>query len=344
MHSLPWHRSRLQSPADPRPAALLFLSVALLMSCGGGEHERADGEKRSSAAAEQRERGKGGASAETAGLRTINGTELYVKEIGDGLPIIVLHGGPGWDHSILLQHLAPLAADHRLIFFDQRACGRSSIADVDDAEMTIEQMVEDIEGVRRDRRRDRVALLGHSFGGRLALRYALKYPDHLSHLVLMSSTAASSEYIDRVNQAMQERLTEEDRLERDRLIAAGAFSGESPEAYQDAMRLIVRANFHDPAKVDRLQFYLPDHYTERGERINALITGATPYDFYAELPAVPVPTLILRGAAEILPAGAPRRIHEQIPDSRLVTLDECGHFPFAECPDLLLAAVRKFVR
>src|SRR5688572_792263 len=80
-------------------------------------------------------------SQDTEGLLPINGTELQVKTIGSGSPIIVVHGGPGLNYSYFLPQLADLSKKHRLIFFDQRASGKSS-ADLDSAQMTLEMMVD----------------------------------------------------------------------------------------------------------------------------------------------------------------------------------------------------------
>jgi len=276
------------------------------------------------------------------GLKTINGSQLYVKAVGEGDPVLVIHGGPGWDHSIFLPHVQPLSSDFRLIFFDQRASGRSSIADVDPADMTIPQFLEDIDGLRQEFGLETVTLMGHSFGGRLAMQYAIAYPDRVKSLILVNPTAASSEYVDRVNKTMQERMTPADRMERDRLVAAGALKGESPELFTQLMRIFLSTNFHDPARAGSLNLYVPDRFEARGEMIEALSTNASPYDFHAELPRIRVPTLILRGDSEALPMQATARIHESIASSRLVEFKDCGHFPFVERTAEFLKAVRSF--
>ena len=97
--------------------------------------------------------------------------------------------------------------------------------------------------------------------------------------------------------------------------------------------------FHDPASVSRLDIYVPDSFSERSRRIEALIASESPYDFYADLSRIRVPTLIVRGDSEALPMVGTLCIAERIPDSRLVALKDCGHFSFAECPDERLAAI-----
>ena len=81
------------------------------------------------------------------GLKEINGTQLYYKILGEGEPIVVLHGGPGLDHSYFLPQMSELAKSHRLIFFDQRLSGRSS-AFVDSNAVSMDHFVEDLDGIR----------------------------------------------------------------------------------------------------------------------------------------------------------------------------------------------------
>ena len=95
---------------------------------------------------------------EGEGLRVINGIELYVKVMGTGLPLIVLHGGPGLDHSYLLPGLEVLAENRQLIFYDQRATGRS-VLDADSSTISMEAFIADIDGIRAAFDLDQIDLL-----------------------------------------------------------------------------------------------------------------------------------------------------------------------------------------
>ena len=99
-----------------------------------------------------------------------------------------MHGGPGADHSTLLS----LAVDHRLIFYDHRCNGRS--AKVDLATMEWANLAADAEAIRERLGIDKWAVLGHSFGGMVALEYAIRYPNSLTHLCLLD-TGGDSEFV-----------------------------------------------------------------------------------------------------------------------------------------------------
>lgn len=115
---------------------------------------------------------------------SLRGTSLFVQVMGQGYPLLLMHGGPGQDYTTLLP-LMPLANQFTLIFYDHRSNGNSEWADV--SSMTWENLTADAEALREMLGFDKWAVLGHSFGGNVALEYALRYPHNLSHLVLMDT-------------------------------------------------------------------------------------------------------------------------------------------------------------
>ena len=114
----------------------------------------------------------------------IRDVSLFVKVMGQGYPLVLMHGGPGLDHTTLLP-LQPLADQFTLIFYDHRCNGRSEGAEV--SSMTFENLTADADALRQTLGFDKWAVLGHSFGGNVALEYALRYPQSLSHLILMNT-------------------------------------------------------------------------------------------------------------------------------------------------------------
>jgi len=114
----------------------------------------------------------------------IRDVSLFVKVMGQGYPLVLMHGGPGLDYTTLLP-LQPLADQFTLIFYDHRCNGRSDSAEV--TSMTWENLTADVDALRQALGYDQWAVLGHSFGGNVALEYALRYPQSLSHLVLMNT-------------------------------------------------------------------------------------------------------------------------------------------------------------
>ena len=114
----------------------------------------------------------------------IRDASLFVKVIGQGYPLVLMHGAPSLDHTTLLP-LEPLADQYTLIFYDHRCNGHSEGAEV--TTMTMENLTADADALRQALGYDQWAVLGHSFGGNVALEYALRYPQSLTRLILMNT-------------------------------------------------------------------------------------------------------------------------------------------------------------
>jgi proline iminopeptidase len=109
---------------------------------------------------------------------------LFVEVIGHGYPLVLMHGGPGADHWSLMP-LRSCADQFTLVFYDHRCNGRSEGSPV--SSMTWENLTADADALRQKLGFEKWAVLGHSFGGHVALEYALRYPDSLSHLLLLDT-------------------------------------------------------------------------------------------------------------------------------------------------------------
>lgn len=279
------------------------------------------------------------------GAKPINGTQLYYKILGDGEPIVVLHGGPGLDHTYFLPHLRELARDFKLIFFDQRLSGRSS-ADVDSTEITLEHFVEDIEGIRTAFGLEKMNLLGHSWGGLLAMFYAIQYPDHLQSLILVNPTAASAEWMQKSMQNQNARFTSEDSVARAELLTSPAFRDKKASAYERLFRISFRSTFHQPELVDSLNLTLPPDFAARSVKMQRLMQdpAVMNYDIHNQLSAITCPTLIVHGETDPTPVAAVEDIRDGIEQAKLVVLEKCGHFPFVEVPGQFFKEVKSFMR
>ena len=115
---------------------------------------------------------------------------LYVREVGLGRPLVVVHGGPDFNHRYLRPELDRLAERCRVVYYDQRGRGRSFAVGAA-IEVTMQSEVDDLDGVRRRLGLDTVALLGHSWGALVAMEYALAFPAQVSQLIVMNPAPAS---------------------------------------------------------------------------------------------------------------------------------------------------------
>jgi proline iminopeptidase len=113
-----------------------------------------------------------------------DGVGLWYSDTGKGSPVIVIHGGPGMDHATLAADLLPLAQHHRVIYYDQRGGGRSTLP-ADPALLTIDHHVRDLEALRQHLGLEKVTLVAHSFGPAIAGLYAIGHPERVERMIFI---------------------------------------------------------------------------------------------------------------------------------------------------------------
>jgi proline-specific peptidases, Bacillus coagulans-type subfamily len=292
-----------------------------------------------------------------AGYVDAHGLLIYYVEFGEGAPLVVLHGGPGAEHSYFLPWLMPLARHHRLIFIDERGSGQSErLQDV--SKYTIEAMADDVEAVRVALKLGKIDLLGHSCGGVLAQAYALKYQQNLNHLIL-NSTFASTTEMNKVlarekAQMPPEKLKRLNELEHAGLFGKGAVweHGRYPAEYAKLAWGDGYFPYLYGARPD--SNYDPEHgnaptnwelYREMwGSHGEFVIDGnLKSVEYFDKLVTIKVPTLILVGDHDECDPSLSRQMYDRIAGSKLVILPDSGHMNFIDQPELWRQAVGTFL-
>lgn len=289
------------------------------------------------------------------GFVDANGVMIYYVTLGRGEPLLILHGGPGASHDYFLPYLLPLARHHRLIFIDERGSGKSQKLE-DRAAYTVENMVEDVEGVRQGLGLGRISLLGHSYGGALAQAYALKYQRNLNHLIL-ASTWSSSAALNEVFVRMKQNMAPELRERIDRLEAQGLFGhGKDYEKNRYTNEYMIAAwgegyfpyvyhNRPDPNYDPTALGNAWDLYREMwGEHGEFIIDGNLKSVEYTErLSGIKVPTLMVVGEHDECEPALSAAMHEKIAGSKMVVLPNSGHMTFVDQTGKFIAAVDEFL-
>jgi len=284
----------------------------------------------------------------TTGLQAINGTSLYYESLGQGAPLFVLHGGPGNSHRYFLPSLAPLAANYHLFFYDQRGTGLSDGHLALEA-ISIDQFVEDLEALRVAFGLEKISLMGHSWGGMIALAYALKYQAHLDHLILVDSTPVNKTFSIEFGQTIQQRVQSlsADAQQELNTTCARSLTKLSPNELDECNHLDAQLKFFDPAKAATVDWPMEENTLKNSETVRALIINSfnrVQHDMDTQLPTVRVPTLIVHGDFDAIPLASSEYLHQQIAGSQLVLISQSGHFPFIEQPEQFIAALRSFLQ
>jgi len=264
-----------------------------------------------------------------------DGASIYYKTLGRGVPLLLLHGGPGADHSDFLPALEPLARRWQLVLIDERGSGRSQRLK-DPKGYTLNRMVRDIERVRRHLRLPQFVVLGHSFGGILAQAYAVRHPKRILGLVLVG-TGSSARCIDRDFRNIRKRLPARLRARLARWEKAGIFqadgtykkeyaaaSGEALAPYMYAKA--PPAQYRDAP--DLGMEVLREMWVRRSDfRIDGNLEG---FDFTHSLSRVKAPSLVVIGDRDLVSTATADTSRASLPRATLVVMAECAHMMFVD--------------
>jgi pimeloyl-ACP methyl ester carboxylesterase len=261
---------------------------------------------------------------------------MFVAPVGDdGLPLIVLHGGPGLDHTHLRPWLDPLGDDFRVLYVDERGQGRSER--VDPATLSLEVFARDVDLLAEALELDRFSLLGHSFGAIISTWHAINVGTAVGYVIsgggdssdeLMADVEASLEAMGESGARIAESWDWEQTVE-------------TPEDCAELMRIQTPFHFHGepPSDFAADTVYVPDvlrHFAS---------AGYGDFDYTPDLGRVAEPTLVLVGSEDrTTTPRAARVLHEGISGSEYVELEGAGHMSMVEAQDAYLSHVRQFLR
>jgi len=271
----------------------------------------------------------------------INGTKIYYEIAGEGSPVVMtLHGGPGiGDSGDNKKMFTSMADEFTFVYFDQRGNGQSDDADINT--YTHDQIVEDTEKLRNQLGVEKIALSGGSYGGMLAMEYALKYPDNLLCMFLRGTAASSELQKYALENALNSGLP---GITTDMLynLFYGHLSSDQELRDHFAKIYPLYSQNYDAKKAQR--FFERKRF--RYQTHNAFFQTAFPaYDIRDRLKEIRVPTLILAGRHDwITPIRFARELADGIPGAELEVFEDAGHSINTDMPDKFKKVVRGFLR
>ena len=259
-------------------------------------------------------------------LREVRGVRLFERRTGEGAETVVLHGGPGAHHDYLLPGFDLLATGRTLVYYDQRGGGRSPVER--DVPVGWREHVADLEALRRVWGLERLNLAGYSWGGLLALLYALEHPDRVERLALVSPAPCWRQARVEFETRFGERSRSPEILALRDELARSNLKERDPEAYRRrAFDLSVAGYFHDPRRATELT---PFRITGRTQQ--AVWDSLGDYDLRPRLGTLNVPAVVLHGEDDPIPPAASKTLAELM-QAPLHLVPRCGHVPYVEAPE-----------
>jgi proline iminopeptidase len=279
----------------------------------------------------------------------VPGARLYVREAGSGTPLLVLHGGPDFNHHALLPDLDRLSDVFRLVYYDQRGRGKSSPG-VEAGDVSIESEVADLERIRVHAGVDRALVLAHSWGCVMALEWATRHPEQVLRLLLVNPPPPSYDGLQRF-MAYRAAREAENLVAMREIGATPGYAAGDIETEARANRLHFAAAVHDPAHLEPVVQSLRVHFTPADllkaraieERLHEQTWSRPHYDLVERMGRLETPTLVIHGRNDFIPIESAEEIAHAIPGADLRVFENCGHFAYMEQPERFRDAVVQFV-
>lgn len=259
-------------------------------------------------------------------------------EVPGATPLVCINGGLLFDHNLLWPALAPLAANRQLILYDQRGRGASQ-APPGARGARIEHDAGDLPALRDALGLSRWDVLGHSWGGGLAMLGVERDQAAVRRLVLVDSVGPVGNWQENLLTDALPRLSPGDRAVLEH-IDQQALLAPDPGIHSAYSRAMYAAWFADPALA--AMFSPPRSQSRTGAAVAARLRGEG-YDWRPLLRAVSVPTLVIHGERDLLPVSVARDIVATLGNARLEIIPEAGHMPFWESPELFFTLVETFL-
>jgi proline iminopeptidase len=256
-------------------------------------------------------------------VKSADGTQLHVQEFGNGKPVIILAGGPGLNAIYLKPVWGSLSMNFRCIILHQRGTEKSTIAKMDSATFTMDNYVNDIEALRKHLKLQQVTLIGHSWGGMLAMEYASKHPQQVKQLMLLGSGGPTTKFYSYFPDNMMMRLSDDDIAEMKTSDSLNRSSLRAlwPGYFYDRKRALVTkaaTNFGElDFSSDIILNTVANYLSGEKKRVDGLKKYKGPVQ-------------IIQGRQDPIDEATIEEIKTLLPQSKVHIIEKCGHLPWLE--------------
>lgn len=281
----------------------------------------------------------------------VGGCELYVEEEGNGMPLVLINGGPGGTHHGFHPWFGRAKEFARVIYYDQRGCGLSDYHPGKEG-YSVEQAIDDLEALRKALKIEKWIVLGYSYGGFLAQYYTLRYAENVAGMILLGASPGLRSDLGASRQHMF--LSEEERnrmreinKELNELFRANKITRE------ELVRLSVYNN-HRNGDWKRQHYYKPSEenlarlaryeWVHDANFNNIMNNSASRIDLTGAFVANPIPTLILEGKWDLTWSEKKKEVLKaNHPQARMAIFEEAAHGIYDEETEPFFSVLRDFI-
>ena len=264
--------------------------------------------------------------------------EIACTIVGDGTPLVVLHGAIGLG-STYMRALDPWGDERQLIHYDQRGSGNTPVGDVE--RVSFAGGVEDLEGLRQSLGLGRIAVLGHSAGAYLAALYAAEQPATTAGVVLLNpGPPLAPELMKRFGKTMSSRRTPDDDTERNAIEESEEFKTGQPQALERHQLNTFIPFFKERVTVERVSLGFTEITAANVQQTpQRMMRSLGALDPIAKFAGIEAPTLVVHSEMDPIPAEWSRFLAASIPNADFALIEGGSHFPMVEDAEQLRSTV-----
>jgi proline iminopeptidase len=258
--------------------------------------------------------------------------------VGDGGPtVVVLHGGPGASHDYLRPQFDALARGRTLLYYDQRGGGRSEVPR--DVPLGWREHVADLASLAASAAPAPLTLLGFSWGGLLALLFALEHPDAVARLALVAPAGTHADIRVQFERTFAARQAAPEIVQARAALSRSGLRERDPDAFwRRAFELSVAGYFKEPARASNLT---PFRVAARAQ--HAVWESLEGMDLRPRLAGLAARTLVLHGRHDPIPLAASETLVSLLPNARLIVFEDSGHALYAEETERFVQELDRFL-
>ena len=277
----------------------------------------------------------------------IGDTKIYVETEGEGVPIVLINGGPGGTHHYFHPWFSALKKDHKIIYYDQRGTGQSDFKPEDG--YTFKQAMEDLEAIRKQMAISKWIVCGYSYGGGLAQYYTLAYPENVSGMVLISALPV---FEDKGFKSTQQKYISKTEKEMMRKVIDSAKAAKRRDEFNMSVFLYnlelngdwKRQSFYKPTKEETIRSALYEWVND--DNFNSVVNNSMKaYNFRGKFDNCPIPTLIYEAKHDLTWGDKKAAIFKaNHPNSEYVFFKNSGHGIFKDEPEKFMKQLLQFTK
>jgi proline iminopeptidase len=273
--------------------------------------------------------------------------EVWVKQVGSGsIPLLTLHGGPGFPHYYFECFEDFLPQDRiRFYYYDQLGCGFSD-RPADSSLWTVNRFRDEVEQVRRGLGLERCVIYGQSWGGILAIEYALAYPQHVSRLVISNMTASYPSYVEYVGELRAAMPPDIDRALKSFEERGDYLAAQYQQLLMDHLysKHICRLEpWPEPALRSLMNLNADIYNTIQGPSEFTVTGNAKDWDRWQDLHRLSMPTLLMVGRYDTMSVAHIERMGSLIPNSQVVVCENGSHWSMYDDQEAYFGALVPFL-